>query len=106
MKIEKIANYRDGGSISIILVDVDETLLENLGLPKKPKYIKDDIKYYEVFRNFAFGSKDKMNYFFGDINSDYKQLFLDNQLLLEVKELLEQEKIKRGLHHINKFLFS
>jgi len=106
MKIERIDSYRDGGSISIILSEVDEKLLESLGLPTKPKHTTNGVKLYEVFRNFSIGSKDKNNYFFGDINGEFKQLYLDNHLLKDVKVLLEKEKINRGLYQIEKFLFS
>lgn len=106
MKIEKIERYRDGGTISIIVSDIEKSILDELELPTKPKYIKEGIIFYEVFRNFSIGSKDKCNYFFGDINGEFKQLFLYNPILLEVKHLLEQEKLKRGFYDIEKFMIN
>ena len=106
MKIENIDNYRDGGSVSILLSGVDEELLKELNLPLEPKYVTNGVKIYEVFRNFSIDSKDKNNYFFGDKNGEYKQIFSDNSILLKIKSLLEEEKIKRGLYNIEKFLIS
>ena len=106
MKIEGIDSYRDGGSVSIIVSGISEEILIELDLPIKPKYTRGDEKIYEVFRNFSIGSKDKNNYFFGDKNGEYKQIFSDNSILLKIKSLLEEEKIKRGLYNIEKFLIS
>jgi hypothetical protein len=105
MKIYSISHYRDGGSVSILVSDINVEQLKTLGLPTEPKIIGDN-PIYEIFRNFGINSKDKCKYFFGDINGEYKELFLDNPILLEVKKLLEQEKIKRGFYSIEKFLIS
>lgn len=106
MKIEKIFNYRDGGTVSILLSNVNKELITKLELPLKPKIIKNNEDLYEVFRCFSIGSKDKNLYFFGDINGEYKQLFLDNPILIQVKELLQQEKIKRDFYLMEKFLIN
>lgn len=106
MKIEQINKCRDGGTVYIFLSGVDEKLLEKLDLPIKPKYITNGEKLYEVFRNFTINSKDKNNYFFGDINGENKQLFLNNPILIGVKELLEQEKIKRDCYSIERFIIN
>lgn len=104
MKIEQISNYRDGGTVSILVSDIDVNILIELELPTQPKCTTNGVKIYEIFRNFSINSTDKNKYFFGDINGEHKQLFLDNPILLKVKQLIEEEKIKRGYYLIDKFM--
>ena len=62
MKIQSISNYRDGGTVGILLSGVDKILLEELELPITPKYTTESEDIYEVFRNFSINSKDKTLY--------------------------------------------
>jgi hypothetical protein len=106
IKIHRIDSYRDGGSVSILLTNIEPLLLQKLGLPDTPKYAKGKgwiESQYEVWMNHAIRSENKGKYYWGDINGEHIELEEGNEMLTLVLELVRKEREQR-LHLIDRFL--
>ena len=106
IKIHRIDSYRDGGSISILITNVEPMLLKQLSLPDTPKYAKGrghTEAQYEIWRSYKIGGEDRGKYYWGDINGKYIELEDTHPMIERVKELLSQERQQR-VYYIDKFI--